>query len=103
MMRAGTLLLAAVVLAVIAAGGLSGCGYARQATAYAEGNVDEAIQLKRRQSDVEARAVVNMPCVTSVGAYFRELDDREKLGVALICSDPSVSPETIRRALGQAE
>lgn len=101
-MRAGLLLAAALLIAVAAAGGLSGCGYARQATAYAEGNVDEAIQLKRRQSDVEARAVLNFPCVTTVGAYFRELNDREKLGVALICSDPSVSPETIQRALGQA-
>jgi Mn2+/Fe2+ NRAMP family transporter len=102
-MRTGMMFAAALAIAVLAAGGLSGCGYARQATAFAEGNVNEAIQIKRRQSDVEARAVVNMPCITTVGSFFRELNDREKLGVALICSNPGVSPETIRRALGQTE
>lgn len=74
--------LGAVVVSMLA---LSGCGTAGAALGYAEGNVDQAIELKRKQSEVEARAVINVPCAMTVGAFHRELTQREQTAVAELC------------------
>lgn len=81
-------------IALVALLGLSlgGCQAAGQAVAYAEGNVDDAIRLKQKQSNVEARAILNVPCAMTIGAYHRELSAREQAAVAELCGGGQPSP-----------
>lgn len=51
--------------------------------------VDTAIDRKRQQSDTEARAVINVPCVITVGAYYRELTPREQQAIDVLCGGDS--------------
>lgn len=76
------------VAALVAALALSACSASDMALGYAEGHSKSLIEQAKRAKDLEADLVGVAPCLTGIGAYYRLTDDRQKMGLKLLC-DPN--------------
>ncbi len=55
--------------------------------------VPVAVEKVKDVADKAARLEVQLPCAMTVGAYYRVMSDRQKLGVTLLCDPNSEKPE----------
>ena len=78
---------------------LGGCSYGDAALGFAEGKVEQAINLKQRQSDLEAKAAIRVPCIITVGAARRVLTEEERSALSTLCGPSTSGSQALKKLM----